>query len=158
MEVARKLSSCALGAGVRVVDFGIRSFDLTFALMDDHDAVILIDAAPRGGPPGTLYVIEPESGDAAEPESGEVLLDPHAMHPDKVIRLVNSLGGKPRRVVLVGCEPQRLAGPDDDIAPGLSPPVQTAVDEAVRVVESLVAEILTSLPTHRATLSQENAP
>ena len=45
---------------VRVVDFGIRGFDLTMALLEDLDLVILVDAAPRGGPAGTLYVIEPE--------------------------------------------------------------------------------------------------
>ena len=52
---------------VRVVDFGIRGFDLTLALLEDDDVVILVDAAPRGGAPGTLYVIEPESGRSSEP-------------------------------------------------------------------------------------------
>lgn len=32
---------------VRIIDFGIRSLDLTYALLDNYDAVILIDAAPR---------------------------------------------------------------------------------------------------------------
>ncbi len=44
---------------MRVVDFGIRGLDLTYALLDGYEAVILVDAAPRGGPPGTLYVLEP---------------------------------------------------------------------------------------------------
>ena len=42
--------------GVRVIDFGIRGFDLALALLDGYDAAILVDATPRGGTPGTLYV------------------------------------------------------------------------------------------------------
>ena len=59
-EVARRLLLKPWPAGVRVEDFGIRGFDLTFALMDGYDAVILVDATPRGGVPGTLYTIEPD--------------------------------------------------------------------------------------------------
>ena len=44
----------ALPAGVEVVDFGIRGMDLAYALGDGYDAVVLLDAAPRGQPPGTL--------------------------------------------------------------------------------------------------------
>jgi hypothetical protein len=36
------------------------------------------------------------------------------------------------------CEPAAL-GSEEDPAMGLSPPVQTAVDEAVRMIESLIA-------------------
>ena len=40
---------------VRVVDFGIRGLDLTYALLDPYETVILVDAAPRGGSVGTVY-------------------------------------------------------------------------------------------------------
>ena len=33
---------------VRVVDFGIRGFDLAYALLDGYDVTILVDASPRG--------------------------------------------------------------------------------------------------------------
>jgi hypothetical protein len=39
--------------GVRVIDFGIRGLDLAYALLDGHDAVVIVDAIHRGGPPGT---------------------------------------------------------------------------------------------------------
>ena len=45
--------------GVDVVDFGIRGMDLAYALAD-YDVAIFLDATPRGEPPGTLYVIEPD--------------------------------------------------------------------------------------------------
>ena len=34
---------------VRVVDFGIRGFDLAYALMENCDVAILVDTTPQGG-------------------------------------------------------------------------------------------------------------
>ena len=48
VEVARRLAERPLSEAVRVVDFGIRGLDLTYALLDPYDAVILVDAAPVG--------------------------------------------------------------------------------------------------------------
>ena len=47
---------------------------------------------------------------------------------------------KGKRILLVGCEPETL-GPEEGLI-GLSQPVEAAVDGAVRLVESLVTEIL----------------
>jgi hydrogenase maturation protease len=140
VEVAQRLLARPLPEGVRVVDFGIRGFDLTFALLEDQDVVILVDAAPRGEPAGTLYVIEPELGKPGEPEPGELLIDPHSMDPGKVLRLATALGGRTKRVLLVGCEPGPIDD-DEDFAPGLSEPVQLAVDGALNLIESLVNQI-----------------
>ena len=60
VEVARRLAERALPAEVRVGDFGIRGFDLAYALQDGYETTILIDACPRGDEPGTLYVVEPD--------------------------------------------------------------------------------------------------
>ena len=38
----------ALPDEVRVVDFGIRGLDLTYALLDGYEAVVLVDAVPAG--------------------------------------------------------------------------------------------------------------
>ena len=46
---------------VRVVDFGIRGVHLAYEMLDGgYDTTILIDAAPRGEAPGTVYLIEPD--------------------------------------------------------------------------------------------------
>ena len=58
--MAQRLASRPLPEGVKVVDFGIRSYDLAYALMEDWDLVILVDALPGEGRPGTLYVMEPD--------------------------------------------------------------------------------------------------
>ncbi len=63
VEVARRLAGRPWPGDVSVVDFGIRSFDLAFALVDGYQAAILVDALSRGEAPGTLYVLEPDVED-----------------------------------------------------------------------------------------------
>lgn len=140
VEVARRLSLRALPEGVRVVDFGIRGIDLTYALLDPHEAVILVDAVPRGGPPGTLYVIEPELDRGGEVDAVFPLIELHDLDPRKVLHLARSLGGQVERVLLVGCEPGPPP-PDDDHLMEMSESVQRAVEEAVPLIESLVTRI-----------------
>src|SRR5439155_13673490 len=79
VEVAQRLARRALPPEVRVVDFGIRGLDLTYALLDGYEAVILVDAAPRGGRPGTLYVLEPARGEPPEAEAGGPGIEPPGM-------------------------------------------------------------------------------
>src|SRR4051812_31840983 len=100
-EVARRLMSRGVPDGVRAVDFGIRGLDLAYALMDGYDAAILLDTTPRGGSPGTIYVIDPGSGDAHSHEGDDLLIQTHDMDPLKVLRLAKALGALPNRVMLV---------------------------------------------------------
>lgn len=138
VEVARRLAGRPLPEGVQVVDFGIRGLDLAYALLDEP-ATILVDALPRGGPPGTLYVLEPDLDELAQAEAEPV--DTHGMHPLSVLRLVTALGGSVGSLVVVGCEPES-GGPEDDWQMGLSPAVEAAVDEAAGLVELLARQIL----------------
>jgi hydrogenase maturation protease len=140
-EVARRMMSQPIPDGVRVVDFGIRGLDLAYALLDDRDATILVDAVPRGGPPGTLYVIEPDPVEAAAPAPDDPVIEAHGMDPVRVLRMAAAMGGRPRRVLVVGCEPATL-GSGDDPAMGLSPPVEAAVGEAIRLIDSLVDRLV----------------
>ena len=149
VEVVRRLAERTLPEGVRVVDFGIRGFDLTYALLDGYEAAILVDATQRGGPPGTLYVIEPEPDEPGATDVGDLMIETHGMNPAKVLRLVAALGGQVKRILLVGCEPEAL-GSEEEMAMGLSPPVQAAVDEAVRLVESLCVQLLDKGREHEA--------
>ncbi|HEY7426930.1 MAG TPA: hydrogenase maturation protease [Gemmataceae bacterium] len=137
VEVAQRLARRALPEEVRVVDFGIRGLDLTYALLDCYEAVILVDAVPRGEIPGTLYVLEPTRGEAVE----NAPIEAHSMDPVKVLRLAEAMGGRVERLLLVGCEPTP-ADDEEDMREGLSAPVRASVEEAVRLVESLVARLL----------------
>jgi hydrogenase maturation protease len=139
VEVAQRLAACSLPDDVRVVDFGIRGFDLAYALMEGYDTSILVDAMQRGQEPGTLCVIEPDLNNLDS--QGEQLVDTHAMHPLRVLQLVKALGGSPGRVLVVGCEPMWLTPEEDgNWQMGLSAPVEAAVDEAAKLVESLVTQ------------------
>ncbi len=139
-EVARRLAVRELPDEVRVVDFGIRGFDLTYALLDGYEVTILVDATPRGEAPGTLYTIEPDLNELDNLDAEGMLVETHGMNPMKVLSMVKSMGVEFKRIFLVGCEPAPLQSEDGHM--GLSEPVQAAVDEAVKVVESLVREIL----------------
>ena len=138
VEVVKRLAGRGLPEGVEVVDFGIRGMDLAYALQDDYDAVVFVDATPRGEESGTVYLIEPEIE-----EDGGVMLDTHGMDPVRVLKLSRALGARPTRTLVVGCEPQVVvSGEDyDDMIMELSEPVRAAVEEAVKLIESLVEEI-----------------
>ena len=134
VEVAKRLAGRQLPEGVSVIDFGIRSYDLAYALMNDWDLKILVDALPRGGNPGTIYVMEPE----LPTNVGQDALDAHSMNPVAVLQLVGALGGEVGRLLVVGCEPETVE-PSAEGEMGLSGPVGAAVEEAVRVIEGLIA-------------------
>jgi hydrogenase maturation protease len=138
VEVVRRLAGRELPEGVEVVDFGIRGFDLAYALMDPYEAVIFVDALPRGEEPGTVYLIEPDIED-----EGEAAIDAHGMDPVKVIRFARAMGAELPRTLVVGCEPKLfLSGENyDDMLMELSKPVEAAVEEATKLVESLVEDM-----------------
>ena len=132
VEVIRRLVRRTWPENVVVRDFGIRGFDLAYALMDGFELSILVDAVPRGGAPGTLYLIEPDWEDLG----GTDAMETHGMNPVQVLRMVRALGGRPSRVLVLGCEPESFGS--DDGRMELSPPVQAALGEAVRMVEDMV--------------------
>ena len=141
VEVARRLGAVELPEGTRVIDVGIRGIDLTYALMDGYESIILVDATPRGGAPGTLYVIEPTLDGQFGQECAGSLLDGHGMDPAKVLRLAESLGARIGRLLVVGCEPETCST-SDDMQDGLSEPVRSAVEEAVSLILSLAGRLL----------------
>ncbi len=140
VEVASRLAQRPLPEGVRMVDFGIRGLDLTYALLDGCEVAILVDAAPRGSPPGTIYIIQPDPLEGVEPEPGELLIQTHGMDPAKVLRLVAAMGGRLQNLLVVACEPTPLDS-EDDMQMGLSAPVQAAIEEAVPLIEKLINDI-----------------
>jgi hydrogenase maturation protease len=137
VALAGRLASRAQPRGVDVVDFGIRGMDLAYAMQDDYDAVVFLDATPRGEPPGTLYVIEPDLTDI------EMTIDAHGMDPVKVLALARTLGAESLpRTLVVGCEPQtRMSAEDERIVAELTEPVRRSLDEAVGLVEDLLIDL-----------------
>ena len=136
VEVVQRLAKLSLPENVEVRDFGIRGYDLAYALMEDWDLTILVDALPQGQPPGTLYTFEPELPDGAESVSSP---DAHSMNPVSVLHMVWALGGHFGRILVLGCEPE-IVEANDDGRIGLSAPVEAAVDEAVGIIWQLIMQ------------------
>ncbi len=132
-EVVGRLAGHPMPDGVQVTDFGIRGVHLAYELLGEYDTTILVDAMPRGEPPGTVSVLELDP-DKVGTEAPAAVVDAHGMTPDQVFALLRTLGGTPRRVLVVGCEPADVT---DRL--GLSEPVAAAVDAAVATVLDLVA-------------------
>jgi hydrogenase maturation protease len=135
-EAARCLATRPLPPGVRVVDYGIRGVHLAYDLLDGYDALVVLDALPRGGQPGDLVVLQVGPDDVGEAE-----LDAHGMEPTAVLASLSWLGGQLPPTFVVGCEPADLSE-----GMGLSPPVGGAVDRAVELVGRLLHDELAHLP------------
>lgn len=141
VEVALSLIKRQLPESVSVRDFGIRGFDLAYALLEPWEAVIIVDALPRGETPGTLYVVEPNLAHLGNPASPDMTMNPHGMDPVRVLNFVTSLGAISAQVFIVGCEPNDF-GDELEGRMSLSVPVQAAVEEASNIVEELIGRIL----------------
>ena len=122
---------------VQVIDYGIRGMHLAYDLLDGCDALVLVDAVPSQGLPGTLHVFEADHENLTA-ASG---LDAHAMDPGAVFASLNALGGAPPHTVVIGCE---AANVDEGI--GLSDAVAAAVPAAVQAVQDVVADLLARAP------------
>ena len=100
VEVIRALLKRPRLPEARIVDFGIRSLDLAYSLLDPWEGVILIDATSRGEAPGTLFIIEPDLSAIQSDAAPGVTVDAHTMDPARVLQLAASMGQIPRRIVL----------------------------------------------------------
>jgi hydrogenase maturation protease len=138
VEVVRELRKQPRRAEVKVTDFGIRAYDLAYALANGYDATILVDAMPRGQLPGTVCLVEPDLDVLNKLENAAV--DARSMKPASVIQMAQSFGGPRGKLFLVGCEPAVLENDDEDFS--LSEPVQAAVPRALGMIHSLVRELL----------------
>jgi hydrogenase maturation protease len=145
-EVARRLMNELLPPEVRVTDFGIRSYDLAYALMDGYDVTILVDITSQKQAPGTVYLIEPDLSQLDRLD--ETMADAHSMSPVKVLQMLRTFGSSPGRLYLVGCEPAILEVEDGQL--GLSKIVEASIPRAIELIKSLVNDLLSENHTMKA--------
>ncbi len=131
-EVVRHLGALNELPEVTVTDYGIRGMHLTYDLLPGWDLLVLVDALPDRGAPGTLEVLEVSAGDV-----GAGQLDAHGMDPMSVLVGVGALGGELPRTCLVGVQVQDIS---EGI--GMSPAVAAAVAPAADAVRELVNDHL----------------
>jgi hydrogenase maturation protease len=141
-EVARRLMVERLPPEVRVIDFGIRTYDLAYAIMDGYDVTILIDITAQGQAPGTVYLIEPDLNQLEQLDAN--LADAHSMNPARVLQMLRRFGSSPGKLYLIGCEPAILEVEDGHI--GMSETVEKSVPQAIEWVKTLVHDLLKENP------------
>jgi hydrogenase maturation protease len=73
------------------------------------------------------------------------MIEAHAMNPVSVLRMARAMNIEVKNVLLVGCEPETLGREEGYM--GLSVPVAAAVEEAVKLVESLIDRVLNKAET-----------
>ena len=133
VEVIRLLAGRPQPPGVKVADFGIRGVHLVYELLDGCDLFVLIDAAQRGRPAGTVTILEVDPADIA---SAPGVMDAHGLAPDQVFAMLAAMGGRPGRSLVVACEPA-----DVSAGMGLSDEVRRALPHAVRAVEKILEQV-----------------
>ena len=133
VEVVRLLAEQQHPDGVEIRDFGIRGVHLVYELLNGCDLFVLVDAAARGEPPGTVSVLEVELPEVDKMD--RPVMDAHSLNPDAIFALLASLGGRPGRSLVVACEPAEI-----DAGMGLSDPVREALPHAVRTVQDILAD------------------
>jgi hydrogenase maturation protease len=152
VEVVRLLAEQQYPDGVEIRDFGIRGVHLVYELLNGCDLFVLVDAAARGEPPGTVSVLEVELPEVDKMD--RPVMDAHSLNPDAIFALLASLGGRPGRSLVVACEPAEI-----DAGMGLSDPVREALPHAVRTVQDILADAAaTGTTTGSATGTTTGAP
>lgn len=135
VELAWRLARRPWPEGVKVIETGIGGMSIVQELLHGYDALLLLDAHVSGGAPGTLRLLEPTLPDLSGLDAHalrDYFADTHYATPLRALALLEQLGSLPRRVAIVGCEPQR----HEALEIGLSAPVAAALELA----ESMAAD------------------
>ena len=107
---------------------------LAYDLLEDWRALVLVDALPDRGAPGTLHVFEADH-ETLSPTAG---LEAHSMDPAAVFATLKALGGTPPLTIVIGCEVENI-----DEGMGLSAPVSAAVPRAVAALNEVLVDLAT---------------
>jgi hydrogenase maturation protease len=126
-----------LPANATTADCGTGGFTLVRELLDGYEALVIVDAVDRGGPPGTVYLLQPTvpAVDAIDgAERRRLAADMHNAVPDRALLLARAAGVLPARVWIVGCQPDET----EEFSTDLSAPVGAAVIRALNAIRSIV--------------------
>lgn len=129
VEVLRRLADRGVASEfVELLDVGTGGIRLAQELMTPYDKLIIIDAATRGGTPGSVYTLIVDDVRTSRE------IDMHTTVPSRALEVARALGPLPSQIFLVGCEPDVV----DTWTMELSPAVSSAVDQAIQEVEKLL--------------------
>jgi hydrogenase maturation protease len=145
--VVRRLMTRTPIPGTYLRDVGIRALHLAYELLDPWDGLLVVDAVARGGPPGTLHLLE-----AADAIMLGRAFDGHAMDVPSILHTARSLGAVVPPVLVLGCD---VGSVEEGL--GLTPDVERAVEAAIVMVESVVHRFGSRSPL-RASDTKERSP
>ena len=103
-EAVKILQKYDLPEGVKLVDYGIKTRDLAYELLENYDLVILLDAVKSGQESGTISLIEIEDKDFIE--TNRALS--HVSKLDEALNFAKTLGADFNKMYLIGCEPENI--------------------------------------------------
>jgi hydrogenase maturation protease len=118
-------------AGAELVDGGTLGLDL-LPLLDDADAVVMIDAVDLRLAPGSVVVLR----DAELTARMGGALSVHQLGVGDLLAVARLRGTMPARAALVGIQPERL-----EVGLELSPAVEAAVPLAAEMARAEVASM-----------------
>jgi hydrogenase maturation protease len=140
-EVIERLRRPEWPSEVQVEDLSFGAVHVLHWLQErpPFDAAVLIAAIARGRPPGSVtrlpWAAPPLTGEAVQEAIAEAVTGVIGL--DTLLTVLGYFAALPPRVILIEVEPQ-----DEDWGPDFSPLVQSALDDAVRLVSAEVQALL----------------
>jgi len=128
IHVVRRLQQVALPENVKVVEGGVGGFNL-LGYLEGVKRLLVVDVMMIDAPPGKLHILKqtPE-------EPGKRIVSFHQVGVLEIIQMWRLLNDEPE-VTFVVTRPQRMEWNTE-----LSSPLQSAVDEASRLVQNLCVD------------------
>lgn len=140
--VAEELTRRSLPTGAELIETGIGGMSIVQQLMDGYDALIVVDTIDRGAAPGTICVLDPQVPDPQSlcmDEWRQQFSNLHLAEPSRVLLLARAAGVLPSRVVLIGCQPERIEVYEPTLTPTVQRAVPVAADRTIEIAASMLA-------------------
>lgn len=137
VHVVQRLVEGGVPENVDVLEIGSGGIHLVQELLDETDALIVVDSLVSGRLPGSVAVVVP---DVADPsllgvhDLRDQVADMHLANPHRALTVARGLGVLPDKVWIVGVEPVEEGAWGEE----LSPPVAAAVAVATAQVREVV--------------------
>ncbi|RMH07465.1 MAG: HyaD/HybD family hydrogenase maturation endopeptidase [Aquificota bacterium] len=111
---------------VKLAEGGTLGIDLLY-LIEGFEKLLLIDAVLGGNPPGTLYKLKNHEVEVYLKRK----VSAHELGLEEVLALAGMLGKKPKEVVLIGMEPERIE-PSFELSHTVKGRLPLLLDEALK--------------------------
>lgn len=127
IEVFKRLSKQGLPENIKVQDFGIRGIDLAFEISENYDLVILVDTVKVGAKAGSVLILEPKIKEDFD-------IFTHDLTPNKALQFAANFENKPKKMLLIGCEPANLEF-NDEMSEEVKNAIGKAVEKALEIIK-----------------------